>query len=59
MIKRDPEGKRKAIHVFPIPEHPKFPHGGHPGQGATSCEKHYRRVHKLQVEQGLVIPIRK
>lgn len=54
-IERDEEGRRVAHHVYPVPAHPKFPDGGTPGQGATSCEKHLKGVRKLQVEQGLLL----
>lgn len=55
MILRDQDGQRSKRHVFPIPECKAFPHGGLLNQGATCCVKHYPKIKRLQIEQGLLI----
>jgi hypothetical protein len=58
MIKPDEDGRRRSRHVYPIPACKAFPEGGWCyNDGATCCERHYNRIFKLQVEQGLVIPV--
>ncbi len=47
------EGMR---HVYPIPDCDAYPNGpDFDGDGATSCNKHYPAILKLQVAQKLVV----
>ena len=57
IIKPNGDDKRLSRHIYPIPVCHRFPEGGQPGEGATCCLKHYSRIFKLQVDQGLVIPV--